>query len=624
MCGICGWVGGTDSAEGARKRLEESMTMLAHRGPEGEGSHLEDGVALGFRRLRIVDLEGGDQPLTNEDGRLALVLNGEVYNAPELREELEGRGHRFRTLSDAEPVLHLYEDEGLGFVHRLRGMFALALWDRVNRRLVLARDRLGIKPLCVARFPGGLAFGSEAKAILATGWMDRHLDTEALRQLFAFGFVLTPRTLFRGVENLPPGHLMVVEDSREPRVERYWEPEFPDRDGYEHRPPEEWAEELLATLTESVRIHLRSDVPVGAWLSSGLDSSTVVAMMTALDVPPADVVSLAFEAPECDEVGTTPTLSQLGVELPARTIRCSQSDVGLLPEAAWYSEAPTLAGLEVPRLLLSRASSERVKVVLTGEGSDELLGGYRWYHGQRVLGPLARLPRPLRWLASGGPMGRRFRPRTAAVLLAPAEMDLERLRAMVAADLWGEAAKVLPELGETPPVWKLDPPPPEGFSRWHPFCQLQYLDMRVRLPNFVIHTLDRGAMACGLEARVPFLDPHLVELAARIPPRVKMRGLMEKHVLRQAVRGLVPEPVRLRRKRGMETPTESWFRGDLPAPVAWALDPRNVADCAIFEPTAVAGLLARHRRGEIDGGRVLVGVVGVQTVVRRLMRGADR
>ena len=623
MCGICGVV----YADGDRRVevdvLRRMTSRLAHRGPDGEGFHVDTGVGLGVRRLAIVDVSGGDQPLASEDGAVTVVGNGEIYNAPELREELSSAGHRFRTRSDTEVIVHLYEERGVGCLERLRGMFAFALWDARRRRLFLARDRFGIKPLTYAIAPDRIVFGSEMKAILASGASGGPVDLEALRDVLTIGFVLAPRTLFTDVRALAPGHYLLYEDGVA-AVHGYWRPSFPSADELGDGGEVLWAERLRAKLEEAVRLHLRSDVPVGAWLSGGLDSSSVVALMRRLGAAPVRTFSLAFDDPRLDEVGSSALLTDLAADglVPERA-RCAAADLALLPAAIWHGEDPLSAGLAIAQMLLARLASSRVKAVMAGEGADEVFGGYWWFKVDKALRPFTRLPAPLRRLVADAPVVRRRFPGSARRLAAPARMGLACYRqimgqaddrfpaAVLSDDLRARLAK-----SERGP----DVPLPDDFPRWHPFTQLQYLELTVRLPNFVTRYLDASSMAYALEVRVPFLDHELVELAARIPPALKMRRLREKHILREAMRGILPEEIRTRPKRPLMAPLDAWARA-LPAFARDALSARALRDAGYFDPRAVDRLLEAHRAGRARHGLGLMTVLGVQLWHRTFVDG---
>ena len=391
MCGICGVAYSSPERPLDRGMLERMTESLQHRGPDSYGFHFAPGIGLGIRRLSIIDLETGDQPISNEDGTLTIVCNGEIYNYRELRQQLIAAGHRFRTQSDVEVIVHLYEDHGVDCLHHLRGMFGFALWDSRQRRLMLARDRLGIKPLHYAIENDACYFGSEQKAILAADCIERKLDVHALEDLFTLGLVRTPKTLFTRIRRNPPGQYLLYQNGTA-SLREYWDLDLA-APAEASLKPQECADALLEQLTESVRFHLISDVRVGAWLSAGVDSSAVVALMSRLVERPVETFTLGFEHAEFDEVRSQRTLDRFPSSgLTNHRVVCTAQDMALLPKALWHSEDPVVVASDIPRMLLSEASAKRVKVVWTGEGADEVFGGYGWYGVEKVLRPLARLP----------------------------------------------------------------------------------------------------------------------------------------------------------------------------------------------------------------------------------------
>jgi asparagine synthase (glutamine-hydrolysing) len=379
MCGIAGFVAADPAAPVARATVERMLATLVHRGPDGEGVFTAPGVGMGTRRLAIVDVAHGDQPLANEDGSVVVVCNGEIYDAPETRARLAAAGHVFRTRSDVEVIPHLYEEHGLGFVAHLRGMFALALWDAHRRRLVLARDRFAMKPLCWQEDARGLYFASEAKGILAATGDDARVDPSALRDVLEFGFVLTPLTMFAGIRRLPPAHLLVHEGGRT-RLERFWEAPFrPRGESAPRRSDDDWIAAFRETLRESVRIHMRGDVETGVLLSGGLDSSSVASPMCGIAGRPVRSYSVGFDAGAIDEPGRRRMLYDVpGVGLEPRTVVATAASLDAMPWALWCAEDPGSAGSGPWRMRLAALAARDVKVVLTGEGSDEALGGYPW------------------------------------------------------------------------------------------------------------------------------------------------------------------------------------------------------------------------------------------------------
>jgi len=616
MCGICGVVMRDPKAPVPAPMLERMTAILRHRGPDGRGVHLAPGVGLGVRRLSIIDLHTGAQPIASEDGTVTVICNGEIYNSPELRSELEDRGHRFRTRSDVEVIVHLYEEQGVECLHRLRGMFAFALWDGPRRRAMLARDRLGIKPLHYAVTPEALYFGSELKAVLASDRLARHLDVHALDDLFTLGFVIAPRTLFTSIRRLLPGQYLLHQDGVV-STHRYWAPRFPPRGApVPARSPQEWAECLRAKLEECVRIHLRSDVPVGTWLSAGIDSSGITSLARRLTGGPLQTFTLGFEDPAFDEIRHQKTLDQFpGYELVNERAVCGADAFELYPTALWHTEDPSAWGIEIPRLLLSEASARRVKVVLTGEGSDEIFGGYSWFRWDRLLRPVAALPLPVRRLMLLGPLLPAWKPRGSRILVAPRTMNLTRyrhligpLRADVHEPLLSPGVRLAPGADEDGP-WL----PDAEIRSWTPFAQLQHYEMTTRLPDFNVHTLDRMSMAHGLEARVPFLDHELVELCAQIPPALKLRGAQEKHILRQALQRVLPPEILGRKKRGLMAPVSGWLRAPLPPFAEDLLSRDRLREKGYFAPDAVRALLERHRQQTGPAwGSLLLRVLSIQ------------
>jgi asparagine synthase (glutamine-hydrolysing) len=606
---------------------------VRHRGPDGAGFWQGPGVGLGVRRLAIIDPAGGQQPIANEDGAVVVICNGEIYGFDAQREALSARGHRFQTGSDVEVIAHLYEERGIECLSELRGMFALALWDAPARRLFLARDRLGIKPLYYAIDRNGLWFGSEQKALLAAerldgdeagATLDRRLNLEAVRDLFTRGFVRDPGTLFAGIGQVPPGHYLVWERGRA-TLRRWWDLEFPDAGDSPPTGLAGWAESLRATLDASVRLHVRSDVPVGVWLSAGVDSSGVAALMRSAVRPPIPAFSLGFDYPEVDEIGRQATLDRFPDSgLAGQRIACGRDTLTRLPEALWHAETPSASGLEIARLVLAEATASSVKVVLTGEGSDELFGGYWWFRHDRWVDPLAPLPASVR-RALGTLFGlRAWRPRLYRAL-ATAELPTpvrhaELIRLIREADF---IALLSPDLREA--LARSEPPEaaplPERFPRWSRTAQHQYVELTTRLPGLILPALDRPSMARGVEARVPFLDPEVVALAAAMPPAVKLRWRAEKRVLREALRGVLPDEIRRRPKRGLAVPIHQWFREPLPPFALVALSPAELRRTGYFDSGVVTATVAAHRSGRANRGLSLLGVLSLQLWDQMLARG---
>jgi len=618
MCGICGIVYSEPMRPVSWETLQQMTAILRHRGPDDSGLYVAPGVGLGFRRLNIVDLQTGKQPIANEDGSVVVVCNGEIYNHVELRQRLVAARHHFSTASDAEVIVHLYEDHGTDLLRQLRGMFAFALWDARRERLMLARDRLGIKPLHYAVTKAGLVFGSEQKAILASGAVPAQPDLQALRQLLSHGRIITPRTFVAGIQRLPAGQYLTWTKGR-PDIRQYWHPTFPSRHDYEEQLSEQqWADGLREKLTESVQLHLRSDVPLGAWLSAGIDSSSVTALMSRLIGEPISTFTLRFEDPRFDELRAQKALDDYPqYRLVGHRIFCRRTDWARLPKAIWHAEDPQLGGVAIGQLMLGEATAPHVKAVLTGEGADEILGGYSWYATARILDPVFAFPRPLRRMLARIPVVRSNWPGAAGLIAGPRAFGIERYFRSVShlpsqsVDRVLLSADVQEELRRQGNQEEARPLPP-AFATWHPFAQMQYFDLTYRLADGVVHALDRMSMASSVEARVPFLDHELVEFCARIPPRIKMKWLCEKHILRRAMENILPPDVVKRRKRAFQLPMNEWLRGDLPPFAAEAFSEAAVREAGYFNPEQVAIFLRLHRERQANLGPALEAVLGVQ------------
>jgi len=609
VCGIAGIAFADPNRITDESRLVRMTQIMRHRGPDSAGFHCGPGIGLGMRRLSIIDTATGDQPIANEDGSVVVVCNGEIYNFVELRARLQASGHRFRTHSDTEVIVHLYEEDPSAFVEQLRGMFALAVWDARRRRLTLARDRFGIKPLHYALTDEGVVFGSELKAVLASGSVSSRVDRDALHDLFAFGYIRAPRSMVAGVNRLRAGECLTFEAGTV-STRQYWDLAFPAATEYDRsRSDEDWADQLRAELTHAVRLHLQSDVPVGAWLSAGIDSSAVAAIAQAELRRPLPTFTLGFENPQVDELRYHRLLDEYPeYQLVGHRLECRREHGALLPKAIWHREQPFGDAVDISRMLIAEASARHVKVVLCGEGSDEALGGYAWYRADKVLAPAAKLPLAFRRLAAAALRGRW--PGASAILMSPAAIGVSRFQALSGgATNAAVPAGLLLDDGagrvESSPL-------PAEFAGWHRFAQLQYLDFKLRMAESVVQHLDSHSMAYSVEARVPFLDHPLVEFCASIPPWVKLRGLQEKAVLRRAMRRVLPPTICRRRKRPLSAPVKDWMRPPLSEVVRESLSASRIRDAGFFDASCVAELLRAHEAGVADHSRLLLLIAGTQ------------
>ncbi|MYZ49552.1 asparagine synthase (glutamine-hydrolyzing) [Propylenella binzhouense] len=631
MCGLAGF-SGTSLPDAERRRvLGRMIGSIAHRGPDGQGFHVDaEGAALGHCRLSIIDIAGGDQPICNEDGTVWIAFNGEIFNYLELRADLLARGHVFRTHSDTEVIVHLYEERGPDCVEALNGDFAFAIWDGRARRLMLARDRMGVRPLFYAEHRGGLFFGSEAKALLAAG-LPGEIDPVALDQIFTFWSPLPPRTIFRGINELPPAHLLLADD-KGVSVRRYWSLDYPDAgegSGASQSRERRLRDELAGLLADSTRIRLRADVPVGAYLSGGLDSSVITTLMKELVPERLRTYSVAFESGEFDESRFQDEMVQ-ALGTTHKAVRIGAAEIGtMLPAVVRHAERPILRTAPAPLMALSRlVRDDGLKVVLTGEGADEALAGYDIFKEAKIRRFCAAQPDSARrslLLKRLYPYLPRIQGQSQRYLETffgfraddaqdPLFSHLPRFRTTGGAKAFFSRS-LRASLAGYDALADLREQLPAAFGSWHPLNQAQYLETAYLLPGYILSAQgDRMAMANGVEGRFPFLDHRLVEFAARIPPDLKLKVLREKHLLRESMKGRLPPSILNRTKQPYRAPDADAFAGPgAPAYAARLLDPAAIAGGGLFDPHAVAKLAAKHAgRGSL-GTRESMALVGILT-----------
>ena len=610
MCGICGvvQVGGEPRPVLAQETLDRMTDVLRHRGPSDRGTYLANGVALGARRLSIVDVEGGHQPVANEDARIWAVHNGELFNHLQLRRGLEADGHRLRSRCDTEVIPHLYEREGTAFPERLRGMFAIALWDERRRRLLLARDRLGIKPLYYAQRDDLLVFASELKSLLQSGLLEPELDYDAIDAYLTLGYFPAPLTPLAGVRKLPPGHRLLV--SGEVSLERYWS--YPKPEPVEMT-LEEASERLLSKLEESVRLRLMSDVPLGAMLSGGLDSSLIVALMARNMPEPVKTFAVGFREDPANELADARLVADYFATDHTELELSFHDDAVPLDELVWHLDEP-LADLSPHGFdALCRLAARDVTVALSGQGADELFGGYRKHQAAWAVGALGRMPRPI--VRAGGRLAR-LGPdvlrRTARTVRA--EGPGERLLAM-SGDIDDDRRRILfrGPLAETDGTSAAQAilSHVDGVSD-DPLAATLFLDGQLALPDLMLHYFDRTSMAHSLEVRVPFLDHELVELSASIPARYKVRRWQTKVVLRHLARGLLPDRVLAKPKVGFFVgASDDWLRTRLSAAMGDRLLGQELRCTEFLDPEALDRLVTDflERRSDAPRARLLLAVL---------------
>jgi asparagine synthase (glutamine-hydrolysing) len=617
MCGIHGLIH-FDGSPVDPALLSAMGNLTRHRGPDDEGIHVDRDCGIAMRRLSIIDLAGGHQPLSNADGTVWLVCNGEIYNFRELRAELQARGYRFKTGSDCEVLLHLYDAEGDEFVHRLNGMFDFALWDGRRRRLLIGRDRLGVKPLYVLQDGRRLAFATEAKALLALPGMRAELDRSALADYLHLGYVAAPHCLFKGMRKLPPATLLAVEDGKV-RQWRYWRiADRIDRDATEA----DWVGRVRDQIERSVRMQMVSDVPIGAFLSGGIDSSAVVGCMARQSAMPIRTYAIGFEGGEAEalynELPYARRVARIfGTE--HHEIVVKPDVVALLPRLLWHLDEPVADTAFITTYLVSEFARRDVKVILSGVGGDELFGGYRRYLGGHYAQRFQALPGWARHVASLAarrlPADRHSRllnvMRLAKGFIASAGMDGdERYRSYVQV------------IGREAVASLLCQPPPAGddllaaafasAGRSDELNRMLSVDAETQLPDDLLLLTDKMSMAVSLECRVPLLDHELVELAAAMPAAIKIRGGRLKHVMKAALSPMLPDDILNRKKRGFGTPMGAWLKRGL-APVLKALlAPEVVRDRALFEADSVNALVADHEANRIDGTDALLALMNLE------------
>jgi asparagine synthase (glutamine-hydrolysing) len=616
MCGITGWANldsRTPPPDGAEELLRSMCERMIHRGPDSEGYFVNEGVALGMRRLAIIDLVTGEQPTFNEDQSIAVILNGEIYNYRELRADLETRGHRFRSASDTEILPHLYEEYGGDMVRHLNGMFTFALWDENGRRLFIARDRFGEKPLYWGVFDRTLLFASEPKALLAHPSVRPGLNLDALRQYLSYDYVPAPLSIYQGINKLPAAHTLTVEDGNI-KVERYWQL------SYKTSQPipsiDEAAEQLRELLADSVRMRLVSDVPLGVLLSGGIDSSMVTALAVRASSETVKTFSIAFAEGSFDESQYARRVAQfLGTDHHEERFSASLA-ANLVGEIGAWMDEPMSDPSLVPTYLLSRFTRKHVTVALGGDGGDEIFAGYPMYFGHRMARAYDRVPRFLK----------RGIFESLVNLLPVKTKNLSfdyRARRFLAASHYDEVARHHIWFGSfTPHDQELlltdkvkrssDPDVYRDARRMFAECDsndliecMQGLDTQLYLAEDILTKVDRASMAVSLEVRAPYLDPRVAEFAASLPSRYKLHGYTSKYILKRAAKGLVPSFVWRRGKKGFGVPFAKWLKGELRPLARDLLSSERLRRGGLFNPDYVARLQDEHERGLANHRKLL-------------------
>ncbi|MRX06447.1 amidotransferase 1, exosortase A system-associated [Pseudoduganella sp. FT25W] len=634
MCAIAGIFDLYQQADIDIGLLQRMTDIQRHRGPDQGGLHREPGLGLGHRRLSIIDVASGQQPLFNEDDSVAVVYNGEIYNFPALMRELQQFGHTFRTHCDTEVIVHAWEQWGARCVEHFRGMFAFALWDRRQRSLFLARDRLGVKPLHYAVLDHGqLIFASEIKALLAHDQLRRDLDPLAIEDYFAYGYIPEPRTVFRQIRKLEPGHTLLLRHGSAPgQPRRYWDAPFK-RQNLVSQPQLE--DELIARLQEAVRIRMVAEVPLGAFLSGGVDSSAVVAMMAQQSAAPVNTCSIAFADAQFDESHYASMVAER-YQTRHHSQQVQQHDAALIDQLATLYDEPFADSSALPTYRVCQLARQRVTVALSGDGGDENLAGYRRYrwhlHEERwrallplglrkpVFGALGRLypkadwaPRPLRAKSTLQALARD----SVAAYFHGVSIMKDDMRAQ----LFSPALKR--DLGHYHAV--------DALRRHAEHCPandalslVQYLDLKTYLPGDILTKVDRASMAHGLEVRVPLLDHPLVEWISGLPPALKLHGGTGKYLFKQALAPYLPDELLHRRKMGFSVPLADWFRGPLRTRLQRSLSSPVLSGCDMFNMDYVQLLMQQHQSGLRDHSAPLWSLLMFESFLRQMLETPGR
>jgi asparagine synthase (glutamine-hydrolysing) len=644
MCGIAGAIW-TDPELAVSDALLRRMTdMLSHRGPDDAGYFQSDyqtrepyeaqpGVALGHRRLSIIDLTGGHQPLANEDDSIWIVFNGEIYNYPALRHRLEGSGHKFRTDSDTETIVHLYEDEGLDCFEHLNGMFALAIYDARRRRLVLARDRLGKKPLVYQQVAGRLLFASELKSLLAVPGVARDLDPAAIDEYLTYQYIPHPNTIFRGIKKLPPGHYAAFQDGRL-EVKSYWQVDFATEQHWTEADAQARLKELLY---DAVKLRLRSDVPLGAFLSGGIDSSIICALaqdaLKEMSGERLKTFTIGFPVKEFDESGFAENVAK-HLDTDHHTMQVQPNAVNILPKLVWHYDEPFADSSAIPTWYLSELTRQHVTVALSGDGGDELFAGYPRYRAVALASAFDRWPNVRNFMAAkfwqklpSGQRDRTFRRRalrfSAAIGQTPQRRYLEWIaifREAQRASLYTD--DFIEQLPESDPLAFIS-------SRWRgaanrdPVTAASLTDLTTYLPCDLMTKVDIASMAHGLETRCPLLDWRVVEFAASLPVALKYRWGQGKGLLRRAFANRLPQEVWKRPKMGFGVPLSHWFREDLRSMTREVLLSSDAKARGTFRPEAVEQLITEHESRNYDHSHRLWALLFLELWLKEWMSGSS-
>ncbi len=642
MCGICGNLNLTKQHPIDTNLLKRMVTIMRHRGPDEFGIYRDKEIGLGHARLSIIDLKGGQQPMHNEDKTVWIVFNGEIFNYLELREDLAKKGHQFYTKSDTEVLVHLYEDCGPDMLNLLNGQFAIAIWDTKHKSLFLARDRVGIRPLFYTIVDGSFLFASEIKSIFEDRRVSRKIDSIGLDQIFTFWSNIPPRTAFKDINELQPGHYLIAQNGRVD-IKRYWDIDFSITESA-HRSEDDYADQLLELLKDSIKLRLRADVPVAAYLSGGLDSSLITALVKKHFKNKLETFSVSFDDKDYDEGNYQKQMSLfLGTE--HKGVHCNYNDIGrIMPDVVWHAEKPLIRTAPAPLYLLSKlVRKNHIKVVLTGEGADEILGGYDLFREAKIRRFWAKYPgsklRPLliRQLYSYIP---NWPKTTSAFLEAFYKNHLLKTESKSYSHLprWDTTSKIKSlfsqnikeELCNYDAVADIEQTYPSSFGQWNSLSQAQYIEIATLLSgNLLSSQGDRVMLANSVEGRFPFLDYRVIEFCAKLPPQLKLKVMDEKYLLKKIAKNYIPDEIRKRKKQGYRAPEcASFFNGRKQKYVDELLSEDNLSRTYYFDPAMVTSLVNKVKTTEqskisAKDNMAIVGIISTLLLDQRFVRNQE-
>ncbi len=616
MCGICGFFQYKSNREVDKHVLFNMNKVIHHRGPDDEGFYFDKGLAMAMRRLSIIDLASGKQPIYNEDKSIVIVFNGEIYNYQELSKDLKKRGHTFSTKCDTEVIVHLYEEMGEECVHQLRGMFAFSLWDKRKNRFFAARDRMGIKPFYYSIIGNELIFGSEIKSILQHPKVEANVNVDALNNFLTLKYVPSPQTMYKGIESLPPGHILTC-DKNGIKIKQYWDIAFTNND-LPRQSENAYIEQFDSLLRESIKLRLRSDVPFGAFLSGGIDSSIIVAIMSQILNDPVKTFSVGFdrENKNRDELRYARMIAEKYQTDHFEMFITPKDFVDMAEKVAWHLDQPLADQATAAVYMVSKLASQHVKMVLTGEGGDELFAGYARYSGERLSPIFNRIPKPFKSFATTASeyLPGLHRPKIALQALCQSDEAKRFSSWFPLFHNFQKSALLSKEIKNQlngASTNTLFASHLENTNAKEPLNRMLYVDSKLWLPDYLLLRGDRLSMAASIEARVPFLDHKIVEFAASVPPNLKLKHLTHKYLLKEIGKPLLPEGIISRKKEGFPIPITQWMKKEARPFVHDILSPDIIKKRGLFDVDYVAKLIKDFESG-FSSGFSLWGLISIE------------